>query len=375
MQLATTTLRRLAAATLLAWIFHAPAHACSCERAQSDASGFLHLSKQASIELPANALGVLYLKKLELKTRTSDKNGNEVLTEAPPKLVAREFIIRDLTVNRVLKAKLTRLDLDIQLGDPSPSYFLIRKGAMADEPAHVDDVRILADKHGLRDISAAVRDATGLFRVAPAGGFIAGHTYSITTEREGAPGGIDRAEVEVGPRLVNADTDKFALLADGSATRELLPLAGSASCSMKRAAIVQHLRYAIPAQREPYRHLLATFTRQQFFGADLTRFRAPPKTFVESDYRSATCAALPVFGASESGPGKDLVYAGCPKMGGAPDRRQVRGYAGMLELEDTLHETAIVDIAFDKATGPGCWRLRMLEDGGSASALRGWFSD
>lgn len=375
MQLATTTLRRLAAATLLAWMFHAPALACSCERPQSDASGFLHLSKQASIELPANALGVLYFKKLELKTRTTDKNGNEVLTEAPPKLMAREFIIRDLTVNRVLKTKLTRLDLDLQLGDPSPSYFLIRKGAMTDEPARVDDVRLLADKHGLRDISAAVRDAAGLFRVAPAGGFIAGHTYSITTEREGTAAGVDRAEVVVGPRLVSSEGDKFALLAQGSATRELLTLAGGAGCSMKRAAIVQQLRYAIPAQREPYRHLLATFTRQQFFGADLTRFRAQPKAFVESDYRSEMCAPAPAFGASEAGPGKDLVYAGCPKMGGAPDRRQVRGYAGMLELEDTLHETAIVDVAFDKATGPGCWRLRMLEDGGSASALRGWFSD
>lgn len=375
MQLATTMLRRLAAALLLACFFNAPAQACSCERAQADASGFLHLNAEASIELPANALGVLYFKKQELKTRTTDKNGNEVLTEAPPKLMAREFSIRDLTVNRALKTKLTRLDIDIQLGDPSPSYFLIRKGAMADEPAHVDDVRILADKHGLRDISAAVRDAAGLFRIAPVGGFIAGHTYSITTERDGAVGGVDRAEVVVGPRLVNSDSDKFALLAEGSATRELLTLAGSTSCRMKRAAIVQQLRYTIPAQREPYRHLLATFTRQQFFGADLTRFRAPPKVFVESDYRSETCAAPPAFGASESGAGKDLVYAGCPKMGGAPDRRQVRGYAGMLELEDTLHETAVVDIAFDKATGPGCWRLRMLEDGGSASALRGWFGD
>jgi hypothetical protein len=375
MQLATTTLRRLAAAMLLACFFHAPAQACSCERAQADTSGFLHLDKEASIELPANALGVLYFKKQELKTRTTDKNGNEVLTEAPPKLMAREFIIRDLTVNRTLKAKLTRLDIDMQLGDPSPSYFLIRKGAMADEPAHVDDVRILADKHGLRDISAAVRDAAGLFRVAPVGGFIAGHTYSMTTERDGAVAGLDRAEVVIGPRLVNSEPDKFALLTNGSATRELLTLAGSASCSMKRAAIVQQLRYTIPAQREPYRHLLATFTRQQFFGADLTRFRAPAKVFVENDYRSEMCAAAPAFGASESGPGKDLVYASCPKMGGAPDRRQVRGYAGMLELEDTLHETAIVDIAFDKATGPGCWRLRMLEDGGSASALRGWFGD
>jgi hypothetical protein len=368
----TIHLRRLAAALLLACLVQAPAQACSC--IVEPGNNFLHLTKDSRIALPENALGVLYYKEANLQSRTRDKHGNVVLNEAPPKLRAKDFVIRDLTTGRVLKTKLTRLDVDAQLGDPAPSYFLIRKGAMTDEPAVVDDVRILADKHGLRDISAAVRDAGGLFRVAPAGGFVAGHNYSISADRDDSGTLTDKAEVAVGPRLTMSETDKFSLLAQGAPTRELLDLSESPGCTWKRAAVVQQLRYSMPAPREPYRHLLVSFTRQQFFGADLARFRAPSKAFVESDYRSGTCVQ-PALGASEIGPGKDLVYASCPKIGASADRRQVRGYAGMLELEDKLHETGILEIPFDKATGPGCWRLRLLEDGGSASALRGWFSD
>ncbi|UUZ52176.1 hypothetical protein LP419_21370 [Massilia sp. H-1] len=47
----------------------------------------------------------------------------------------------------------------------------------------------------------------------------------------------------------------------------------------------------------------------------------------------------------------------------------------MLELEDTLHETPVLDVAFDQASGPACWRLRLTQDGGSASGWRDWIGE
>jgi hypothetical protein len=374
MQFALPTLGRIAAALVLAFVVQTPALACKCRAPKGDGGSFLHLNKESRITLPENALGVLYLKQQDHKIRTQDARGNQVLTEIPPKLKAKDFVIRDQTTGRVLKTKLTRIDVDVQLGDASRSYFLLRKGAIApEEPALTDNAILLAEKHGLRDISAAVRDAAGLFRIAPAGGFIAGHSYAITAAIDDDDEAMDKAEVLIGPRLALSENDKFTLTPQGAPARELLDLAQDASCTIKRAAIVQQLRYAIPPQREPYRHLLATFTQQQFFGADLKRFRAPPKTFIDSDYRAHQCSEAPAFGASEAGAGKDLVYASCDK--GEPERRQVRGFAGMLELEDTLHETPVLELRFGEATGPGCWRLRLVEDGGSAPSLRGWIGE
>ena len=376
MHLVTTTLGRLGAALLMAMLQQAPAWACSCAPPAADRGNFLHLNKDAKIALPENALGVLYMVRPELKIRTRDRNGNVVLHEAPPKVKAKDFVIRDLSNGRIVKTKIKRLDIDSQLGETQRAYFLLRKGAMgADEPAVTKDVLLLAEQQGLRDISAAVRDAGGLFRVSPATPFVAGRSYSITAALEDDEDAVDKAEVTIGPRLVLAENERFTLLAQSAPVRELLDVAGSGgSCTAKRAAMVQQLRFSMPPQREPYRHLLATFTQQQFFGADLKRFRAPAKAFIESEYRSSLCADAG-FGASEFGPGKDLVYASCQKAGEAVERRQVRGFAGMLELEDMLHETPVLDIGFEQASGPGCWRLRLVEDGGSASALRGWFTD
>ncbi len=375
MPFALTTLSRCMAALLTVLTLQGSAlAACDCATARPTSSGFLHLTREGKIALPENALGVLFWKKPELKTHSRDKKGNQILLEVPPKLKAKDFTIRDVTANRNLKVMLKRLDPGNQLGDTDPTYYLMRKGAFGDDTPR-EDMRILAEKYGLRDISNAVDDSSGLFRIAPAGGFVAGHVYEFENVEEDEDMEDDTAEVAVGARVAIAETDKFALQPQGEATRKLLSVATASSCSARYAAIVQPVQYTMPAAREPYRHLLTFFTRQQFFGADLVRTGAQPKAFLAYQYRSDVCSPAPTWGSSESGPDRDLIFTGCPKLGIAPDRRLVRGYAGMLELEDTLHETPVLDVQFEQATGPACWRLRLTQDGGSASAWRDWLGE
>jgi len=372
MPLATMTLR-WCMFTLLAVLLQGPAMAaCNCPAAQPDSSGFLHLNKDGKIALPENALGVLFWKKSALKVHSTDKKGNQILLEVPPKLKVKDFTIRDVTTGRSLKVMLKRLDPSRQLGEADTASYLLRKGAFGDDPIPREDMRTLAEKYGLRDISQAVVDSAGLFRVSPAGGFVAGHVYEFENVEEDDDMDDDTAEVTVGPRIAIADSDKFTIQPQGEATRRLLPVATANSCSARYAAIVQPVQYSMPAQREPYRHLLSFFTLQQFFGADLTRTGAAPRAFVPYQYRSNVCTGAPDFGASETGADKDIIFTGCPKLGAAPDKRLVRGFAGMLELEDALHETPVLDVRFDQASGPACWRLRLTQDGGSASGWRDW---
>jgi hypothetical protein len=363
------------AATLAVLLQSQAFAACNCPAPRPEASGFLHLNKDGKIALPENALGVLFWKKPTLKTHSKDKKGNQILLEVPPKLKVRDFTIRDVTAGRNVKVMLKRIDPGQQLGEPDTTYFLMRKGAFADDAAAREDMRILAEKYGLRDISQAVEESAGLFRVAPAGGFVAGHVYEFENVEEDDDMDEDTAEVSVGARIAMAETDKFTLTLQGEATRKLLPVATANSCSARYAAIVQPVQYTVPAAREPYRHLLSFFTRQQFFGADLTRTGAQPRAFVPYQYRSNVCSEAPDFGASESGPDRDLIFTGCPKLGTAPDKRLVRGFAGMLELEDTLHDTPVLDVDFSQASGPACWRLRLTQDGGSASGWRDWIGE
>lgn len=370
MTFATTTLRWCTAAMLAVLLQAQATAACNCPAPRPESSGFLHLNKDGKIALPENALGVLFWKKSTLKTHSKDKKGNQILLEVPPKLKVKDFTIRDVTAGRSVKVMLKHLDPGDQLGDADINYYLMRKGAFTDDIVPHEDMRILAEKYGLRDISQAVDESTGLFRISPAGGFIAGHVYQFENVEEDDDMDDDTAEVSVGPRIAIAETDKFSLQPQGEAIRKLLPVATANSCSARYAAIVQPVSYAIPAAREPYRHLLTFFTRQQFFGADLTRTGAQARTFVPYQYRSNVCSAAPEFGTSESGADRDLIFTGCPKLGSAPDKRLVRGFAGMLELEDTLHETPVLDVKFDQASGPACWRLRLTQDGGSASGWR-----
>jgi len=317
------------------------ASACSCSNPIPQGSEFLHLGEGDRISLPANALGVLFQRRLDLDVIDSDRQGNEILGTLPQRLDPEQFMIEDLTAKRRLKAVLTPLNLDAQLGNPR-SYFLRKEGGGKD-----------------RDVSAEVRLAKGLFRVSPAGGFVEGHTYSFVIFEPRSIGGM--ANVIVGPPLPRTRGDnRIALVPQGTPSGETLTMASGGMCSAERARIVQRLSYAVPEQRRAYRHLLMAFTSQQFFGRELAEFDIAPGAFVQTAYSSHMCGSgRSSLGRSELGEGKDLVSIECPEFGVKPERRLVRGHVGMLELDDALQTTPVLEVAFARSSVFACMLLRV----------------
>ncbi|MDO8439383.1 MAG: hypothetical protein Q7S67_04000 [Telluria sp.] len=329
----------------MALLLQAPAFACSCSSPFSNRSEFLHLGEDSSITLPADALGILFLRDPELDIRDRDSRGNDILGSVPPRLEPANFMIHDLTAGRRLKAVLTPLGLDIQLGHPR-SYFLFKESG---------------DKDRLRDISGEVRLAKGLFRVRPAGGFVEGHKYMFTLTPIEAYS-LAMAQVSVGPPLQLTAADRIALVPQGRPASEMLTMAAGGMCSAARARIVQRLAYVLPKRRQPYQHLLMTFTSQQFFGRELNEFELVPGEYVQTAYSSHMCGSgRSSLGISELGQGKDLVSVPCPAFGVKAERRLVRGHVGMLELDDALHTTPALDVGFAKADGLVCTLNRLRE--------------
>jgi hypothetical protein len=67
-------------------------------------------------------------------------------------------------------------------------------------------------------------------------------------------------------------------------------------------------------------------------------------------YVSSSCD-FPSFGGSNLGALKELAYSTCDV---APAARKAKALVGMLELDDRLVETDVIDIRLDMATGPAC---------------------
>jgi hypothetical protein len=203
----------------------------------------------------------------------------------------------------------------------------------------------------LRAVLAPLKAFPFLQRVGPAGGFAAGRTYVFST-RKG-----ERVEVRTGPALVANPADRFTLELDGRPTRKLLELSsGGGSCSEAVGATVQSLRYALPAAYVPYRTTMTYLTEQKFSEGDAAAHAdAEPGKFFPTMYQSSSCGGAE-FGRSERMLGTELAYAYCSASRILP--RQARGRVGLLELEDKLHDTPVIDLRFDGAQGPSCASLQ-----------------
>ena len=301
----------------------ARALACSCDFVAARPSGFLHVAEDGSIALPANALGVLFIE--------PDKIWNK---PAPVPPAQGDFKIMDASTGHPVDAVLTKLNIDAQL-----------------------------DKEYGRAPGTNETRGAGLFRVAPLGGFVAGHTYFFGYREFREPLSVrSNATVKVGARLPVSPADRFTIAPQGEPVRQMLGLSAGSMCSRAGAAVVQKLEYALPPTRTAYRHLLVAFTGEQFFGREPGWIGQRRSGFVPVSYSSSSCSQSPAFGTSDVGQGKEMVYARCPTFFGKYNWRQVRGLAGMLELEDKLHQTPVLDVRFSKAAGPYCWVLRLKEE-------------
>jgi hypothetical protein len=306
-----------------------PAAVLACSCVAPPESAFLHVAPgrdgQATLYLPANARGMLFHARPMLQWEGSDKDGRTRLSRVPPPLQANRFTITELKSGKPLAAALSPLftdQLDALMGRP----------------------RYLMDKT-TRDISAEVRRAHGLFRVAPAGGFSSGRSYRVTyTPDTGQPMTV---LVRLGPAVVPTPGQTFSLQLDGGPVRRLLPVVESGgSCSNEVGAAVQALRIGLPPRYEAYRTAMSYFVLHKQ-GAD----------FEIQRYVSSACDIAP-FGGSNLGPLKELAYSSC---NAAPVARKAKALVGMLELDDKLVETAVIDIRLDKAAGPACSTLKQPE--------------
>jgi hypothetical protein len=298
--------------------------ACSCIAPVE--AVFLHTTQAEDqrqfVYLPANALGVLFQARPWLSVYTFDKAGTPMLDKLPAPLEAGHFTITETGTGRRLSPVIKRL-----------------QSAQLDALGHTPQVYLGLDG---KDLSADLQGARGVFRVGPAGGFVAGRSYRIAYLHK--DGTTIETDVKLGPALSPAKTAAFALRTDGPPVRRLLWRPTNAgSCGVEKPAVVQKLRFELPPAYEPYRAAMSAFVQQD-----------SGKGYANTQYVPNICAKAP-FGSSNSGELTELATAEC---GPAPKPRRAKGFVGLLELDDALVETAPIEIPFDEATGPACGNIK-----------------
>lgn len=332
--------------------------ACDCV-AQSDV-GFINSGELGSSvgerHLPANARGVLFLASWYVNAingydRTPVKEDTATLT---PDL----FSIKEKETGQMLTPILKYLDVDAQMGNVDhDSKTSVELGGKSKIP---DSAPFFLRK---------------LYRVEPKDGFKPGSNYVVTFR-----GHLWWSQMKY-PRHVEVHIDEtpmasgdhlFLLDLSGKPTRELLTKAGTSMCSYPSASIVQKLSYAIPPAYEGYRDSILFFTQQQFNVNDASLSGITDGRYTPTIYHSSTCES-PAYGKSEIGLGKEIAYTDCKVGGDSMSSRNVKGFVGLLEVEDRLHETPPTKIAFGQASGSGCDNVSVVKsaiESGDADSLR-----
>ena len=348
-----------------------PAWACFCP--PDEPGEFLHLApakgkRPPSVTLPANARGILFRPGEYPDTLVSDEDGYSIV--APPvALSAKRFHIQERGTGRKLTPVVVRLHVEKQMGLQDEGSFLANTEmqqcdkqerpltpfcrtlaalkwdwSKQEQDGPSDKVKRFALQNGLRNISEEVDAAYGLYRVEAREGFQPGKVYDIVY-RDG--GRRVRAELRMATTPLNMHgPTPFAVRVDGAARREQLRMARGGSCDMLVTLASQPLRLALSPAYEAYQPLLMYFMQEKLEQRDRQQVSATPR-FTPFQYWPTVCTKIP-YGSSFHGQGRELAIGDCQ----APAPRQVKAYAGVLEVEDSLHETAPLALAFP-AEKPG----------------------
>lgn len=340
--------RAIAAPVVLLACFSGVAAACSCPG--TELAGFIHADV---IRLPANARGALFLpprSKLEPVARVAPAimlYQGEVGT-----LSAASFEITSDTDARSLQPVLTWPDLGRDGGQPAPGRaFRFLRSEVDAERAHKlkqSDVERMLRSGVLVEITAQLADAGRLVRIGPVGGFKPGSRYQVRFLGDPAgfafPGKVEHV-IDLQPLDTAVD---FGLALDGPPSARLLPLAtGSGSCGNLQPALVQDFHYRIPASYRPYLDALVFFSQSREGGAN---------GFAAIRYRSASCGP-DTFGRTALDEAKDIFHTSCSAR---PPTVAIRGWAGLLEVEDRLHPTQVEQVDTARAAGDACTGFGML---------------
>ena len=321
------------------------ANACFCFKVESPY--FLNTLGQSHsppyVPIPENARGILFFSDIEWNDVSYSDSGEALVRNIPPAVTAAQFSILELETGRSVQPIVRRLNVDQQMGRSDEQLFYLK--------AHDQKVSVAGV-----DVTADVRKAAGLFRVEPAGGFRVGNRYQFTFRPSGSGKRSIQTEVKIGSAVALSSADNYSLRLAGPLTPQMISLPDFWRCGQKIAAVVQELNYEVPPSLEPYRSAILSFTHQRLsFGQD-----GKPPAFIHTRYAPTKCInALP--GHSEIGALKDLTLARCVRDGERTGDLLVKGYVGILEVEDTLHETNTLVIPFKESTKEMCARLGVFD--------------
>ncbi len=339
----------LALVTLLSLPFGALA--CSC--AFKEQAGFIH----ASVEhLPSNARGALFLQPKETAGVILRQHEGIVIYGAMPRVLPpSSFTITSSVDEGPIPVAVTPLRLPgAAEGMAAPRAFRFVRAA--DQARYGDGSRPMDWQAMLRagkliDITARIGAAPDLVRIGPAGGFKPGARYTITYKGKAGnwryPAKVEHA---IDSEPVDLAGAAYALVLDGPVQRRALPVPEGGSCSALMPMIVQDFHYVIPAAQSRYANAMMYFSA-------IRDARANAR-FEQLEYTSSNCD-VPALGATARGNGADMVTRQCSLT---PGRVSIRGWAGLLEVEDRLTPTAQTEIDLDKATGSSCTKFGMLKE-------------
>lgn len=187
-----------------------------------------------------------------------------------------------------------------------------------------------------------------LARVGPSAGFQPGVRYTI--RYAGAPGMVvARAAMQFTIDATPLVRGPIALTMEGAPTRQMLPMSTSrGSCSDIEAAVVGNFHYELPGSYAPYRSIVMYQSQA----------RTPGAAYAPIEYAASLCEHRKL-GVTAHGDGRDLVHASCKAP---PALLQVRGRAGLLEVEDALQATEPVALDLAGAAGAACDPAGLLRE-------------
>jgi hypothetical protein len=344
------------AAVLAGITFSSTAWACSC--GAFEPAGFVHADVT---RLPSNARGALFIPPTDgLRVIGYYRDEAIIYAGAIQALSPASFVITSDTDQRSLRPQLTRLPLarDAEAPATERAFRFVRKAdeARFEKRAPKAHWKDLLAAGTLIDISADVKAASDLLRVGPEGGFMPGSRYQIAYvgKESGRWKHPAKTGFTIDKQAFQASEFDYALVADGAPLRRMLRLSsGRGSCTSQQSAIVQEFHYGMPSAAQPYQGAFLYFSE---FRPVQPATRMPAR-FTPLLYQGDMCSD-PAYGASARGEGRELMEVPCDSARG---RTAIRGWTGLLEVEDQLHRATPIEVDFSKAATSSCTGFGMLK--------------
>lgn len=191
---------------LMGWPLSASAYSCLDMGSQYFLNTVAQTPGCPYVAIPENAKGILFYSNVYLHDVDDIKTGKLVVKSVPPALTADQFAIVELEKGRSIRAIVTRLNVDRQIGMRGNARF--------------HRARYMGIFNSFQDVTAEIKKANGLFRVGPADGFRSGHRYQMTYRPHGLAQKSLQIEVRIGPPIVLSSAGNYSLRLEGSSCRK-----------------------------------------------------------------------------------------------------------------------------------------------------------